>query len=75
MHSSYALIVDIFIGFFDKQVNNSYLFMLLIRNFSYIFNIMTKNKMLKFTSINQETPDKRSTNGRKEDFHLLSEDD
>ena len=32
---------------------------------------MSKNKMLKFTSINRETPNKRSTVGRKKDFHEI----
>ncbi len=35
---------------------------------------MPKNKMLKFVNINQETPDKRSTSGRKEDFHEIYKD-
>jgi hypothetical protein len=30
---------------------------------------MPKEQMLKFTDITQETPDKRSTDKRKEDFH------
>ena len=32
---------------------------------------MPKEKMLKFTDITQETPDKRSTDKRKEDFHEI----
>ena len=32
---------------------------------------MPKEKMLKFTNITQETPDKRSTDRRKEDFHEI----
>ena len=32
---------------------------------------MPKNKMLKFVSIDKETPNKRSTDKRKGDFHEI----